>query len=305
MTYQSSPMYPIIFPDEAARLNPYGVRPLKGNTIVVEPLEPAGHEAHPSWKKQADRVVYDFLQNNRQSDLNLLRGPPSIKGSKYTTYRGDPSERNSYMARRGGVANTREGERMIGELLRDRIPQLNSIQSAQFEAVDPGRVGMKSPPQSEFYQLDAAFAFLVESLDAGDLRIVPSKIESIIAAMLAVGDKLTDNKLGQYSQAVKEAILLAKNYMDVAGVEDWESDRANTRMIKLVNSIVKQLTALNRFIKKMASIVNRPPAEKEMLLAEIRNMVLPSSLASTTPRDPYAGQQADQQAYQQAYGDLE
>ena len=299
MTYQSSPNYPIIFPDEAARLNHFGVRPLKGNTIVVQPLEPAGHEAHPTWKKQADKVVYDFLQNNHQSDMNLLRGPPSIKGSRYTTYRGDPAERSSYMARRGGVANTREGERMIGELLRDRIPQLNSIQTAQFEAVSPERVGLKSPPQSEFYQLDGAFAFLIESLDSGDLRMVPSKIESIIAAMLAVGDRLTDNKLLQYSHAVKEAILIAKNYNTTADVEDWESDRANTRLLKLVNSIVKQLTALLRFIKKMADIVNRPPAEKEMLLAEIRSMVLPSALASTTPFDPYAGQRAAEENYQQ------
>jgi hypothetical protein len=303
MTYQSSPMYPIIFPDEAARINPYGVRPLKGNTIVVEPLQPAGHEAHPSWKKQADKVVYDFLQNNRQSDLNLLRGPPSIKGSKYTTYRGDPSERNSYMARRGGVANTREGERMIGELVRDRIPQLNSIDTAQFEAVDPGRVGMKSPPQSEFYQLDSMYAFMLEALDAGDFRMVPSKVEGIINAMLAVGDRLTDNKLLQYSQAVKEAILIAEGYENEIVANGLESrEKKFVAYVKLLKSTIKQLYALKDFIKKMSNIVNRSPAEKEMLLNQIRNTLLPFVMGSTTPADPYAQQRSEQEEYEASLG---
>jgi hypothetical protein len=67
---------------------------------------------------------------------------------------------------------------------------------------------------------------------------------------------------------------------------------------KFLVSATKQLYALQDFIKTMANIVNRSPAEKEMLLNQIRNTYLPSVIGSTTPIDPFAQQRSEQQEFE-------
>ena len=51
-TYQTAPLYAPVFPTQVH--NPYGVQPLKGNTLAYADLPSAGEAYHPSWKKEAD-----------------------------------------------------------------------------------------------------------------------------------------------------------------------------------------------------------------------------------------------------------
>ena len=85
MTYQSSPMYPLIFPDQAAHLNRHGVQPLKATSIHHAKFE-SSHTN--SWRDDAHKLALAKAQNTKDWQRKMLKEMPSVKGTNaYTTKR--------------------------------------------------------------------------------------------------------------------------------------------------------------------------------------------------------------------------
>ena len=192
-TYQTAPMYYPVFPTLIR--NPFGVQPLKGNTLAHAEILPAGHGSHSSWKKQADFRALARVENTKTSKLDMLKGPPSIKGTPFTTFRGLQRQRHTLS---GGVITTKEGQETLQRLLRDRKYQLDAIDQSSFEAVAPERL-KESEPETDTFVLDQLFSQLYSSLDEDTLTDSLLKImANIINFFLTKGDKISEGKFSEY-----------------------------------------------------------------------------------------------------------
>lgn len=262
MTYQSFPNRPIIFPDQAAHLNHFGVQPLKGNYVKHADFDEGPSS---SWRNDAHRMAMARVQNSKSMEHKMLQGPPSVKGVK------------SYLTKRYiGGAKTVEGERMVGNLLKDRVQQYNDIASASFDVVSPERVASITP-QSDTYALDSLFSNLLTSIDEGVIsKTLLSTISSITNTLVTTGDKLSAEKLGEYSQTLADLSRAVENLS--SNSEFYISQKDQTILTSVKFSVKK----LFNFIKRLEAYAGAPTKTRAIALAGERAKLLALTRQSLT-----------------------
>ena len=263
MTYQSSPYYPNIFPDQAAHLNLFGVQPLKGNYIHHMELEPAGHGSHPSWREEAHRLAFAKVQNTKDWQHRMLKEHPSVKGFNGTTrrYRFD---KNFYTQIAGGRNDEIEDD--ISQLLKDRITQLDTPGS--FSAVAEYRFAPNLKPVDTF-QLDLLFSSLVSTVGKGIIsESLISTMSSIMNIFLTSGDKLTPQKLAQYSQTLAE---LSRELNTISSRSVLIQTGKNK---KIAFYLITSIDDLVKFIKRLEAYSGSPTNVRATALAAERARIL-------------------------------
>jgi len=284
-TYQSAPLYPLVFPDQAAKQNHFGVKPLAGNLLQHLPLEKS---PHPSWKKEADERAMAKVANTKLGQLAMLKGPHPFKAqNKYTTYRGPANEafKHSFS---GGTVWTREAENMIGHLREDRIKQLDAVDQSTFEEVSPERLQVDIPP-AETFQLDLLFSNLNSSLTEGVVSNgLLGLISSILSFFATKADKIPEHKFAEYDTLLAGMKLELDRLFDELNVynlqlqtdtvltarekskERLDIDQKSNVLRKLENDIL----LLIKFIKVWNSYNGQPTKTKALRLAALRNKIL-------------------------------
>jgi len=276
MTYQSSPNYPNIFPDQAAHLNLFGVQPLNGNYIHHMEMLPADHEAHPSWREEAHRLAFAKVQNTKDWQHKMLKEHPSIKGFNGTNKRYCFNKNFCTQIAGGRVPEIDDD---IQELLKDRITQLNTPGS--FSAVAEYRLAPNLKPLDTF-QIDMLFSSLVSSVGKGVISEgLISIMSSITNAFLVVGDKLTPQKLGQYSQILAE---LSRELHTISRRSPLIQTAKNKQ---IAFYLITALDDLFKLIKRLEAFSGASPTARAMALASERTSVLENArTAQVTQRAP-------------------
>jgi len=354
MTYQSSPNYPLIFPDQAPRLNRFGVQPLKANVVHHAQLEPAAHKSHPSWREDAHKMALAKVQNTKSWQNRMLKEMPSVKGKQaYTTKRHvmccgscsgkcggicggaqltdtdmsggrvlnglvwNPDPRypvpdsaiiqaiNSVKAAKFGTPEWVRANQSLSQILRttnysflggssggrsdaiqddidvllkNRIGQYGEIDSASFFAVSPDRLYTPIPVTDPF-GMDALFADMITSLDAGEIKPALSRIGTITNSLMTNADKLSINSFDTYLGVVRRAIQIA-NAMN--NETFFRHEGTNVEKSKaIISAIIKELEGLGEFLVLFVTYANRPIAERTSLLANIRKNLLAESLKNS------------------------
>jgi len=267
-TYQSTPLMPLIYPDQAYTKNYQGVQPLRGNVLQLLPLEPS---ANPSWKSEADFNALAKVQNTLLGQQAMLKGPQSIKNSKpFTTYRGPNQEAFKHSTFTGGRVKNRESENLVSHLLKDRIEQLNALDEANFEEVKPNRLAPELPPP-DTYVLDKLFSDLYSSLDQGLIsNALLGLMSSILSYLATKADKIPDNKFDDYKGLfgkIRESLdVLFKQTIQ----ERPELKDAGPILRKLDNDTLLGL----RFIRNFVQFLGEPTKSKTARMVATRNRIL-------------------------------
>jgi hypothetical protein len=266
-TYQSAPFYPILFADMAARSNPYGFQPLKGNMLVHAQLYKADH---PEFKQYADSRVFARLQTNKSKDSEMLKGPPSIKGNHtFTTHRGMEKVMS------GGTVWTRGAEKSIQDLMRDRKFQLDAIDQASFESPTSPQIQPQITP-SDTFALDKLFSDLYSSVDEGVVdRSSITTMNSIMTAFLTKGDQLPDHKFAEYKSILASIELELESMYGRSNLEfsSEKEFRQTGRFLRLLHNDVQVLLS---YIKEFEQYLGEPTKKKAARLAAIRGKLLAS-----------------------------
>lgn len=270
-TYQTAPLYAPVFPTQVH--NPYGVQPLKGNTLAYADLPSAGEAYHPSWKKEADLAVMARLENNHLKEKDMLKGPSSQKGNfTFTTGRGPQGHAFEGQKLSGGTVWTTEGETTIQKLLRDRKFQLDAIDQASFDTVSPERVKQPDVPADTF-TVDQTFGNLLSSLDEG--LITPSLLgytSQIMNFFLTKADKIPDHKFAEYESFLTNlAELLDGAFYSAAEAGNEDLQIKQKRILK---KLEKDIGGMSDFIHDFMDYLGQPTKTKSMRLAGIRNKLL-------------------------------
>lgn len=268
-TYQTSPLYAPVFPTQVQ--NPYGVQPLRGNTLAYADLPAAGEAYYPSWKKEADLAVMARVENNRLKEQAMLKGPFTQKGNfTYTTGRGPQG--HAFEARlSGGVASTLEGQTAIQKLLRDRKFQLDAIDQASFDTVSPERTKPVETPVDTFV-VDQTFANLLSSLTEG--LITPTLLgysSQIMNFFLTKADKIPDHKFTEYDLFLENLTTLLNGAFYTAAEQPLDLGRKSKHIL---SKLEKDIGGMSVFIKDFMNYLGQPTKTKAMRLAGIRNKLL-------------------------------
>lgn len=293
-TYQSAPLYPPVFPSLVR--NHYGFQPLKGNTLAYADLPAPGPGSHPSWKKDAEFSVMARLENNRIKELEMMRGPPSIKGHIPSTTRRGPGGH----AISGGTVWNADAEKTIQNLLRDRKFQLDAIDQSNFDSVSPER--LRAPETVvDTFALDQLFSNLLSSLDEGLInKTLLSYTSSIITFFLTKADKISDHKFAEYSGILNQISTIVNDlfYKDVEGVYAEELTKSELGNLKRVlKKLEHDVDGLMEFIHEYMGYLGEPTKSKSARLSAIRNKLL--TLARSNASSRVEGAEETQRQYEQ------
>jgi hypothetical protein len=279
MTYQSSPYYPIIFPDQAAKLNMYGYEDPKPNRFSHIDLQPAAHDSHVSWKDQADRLVYAKSRNTKSAESDMLKGPHSVKGKCYTTKRYDFVGGNVM-----GSSRPASIQPQLDALLKDRVEQYAGIYSAGFDAVSPERLYVPVP-KVESFPVDTMFTTLFQYVDLGDLKNALKQTNIVITTLLSNADKLEKDSLDTYLGVVRKCILIAMGMDNTTDIEQARIDpeltsapKSYTETKRMLKALIKELEGIGEFLLKFVQYANKPSTQRASLLANIRKSLLADTL---------------------------
>ena len=267
-TYQSSPLLPLIFPDQAYKQNYKGVQPLKGNVLQLLPVEKS---SNPSWKPEADFKALAKVQNTLLGQQAMLKGPHSIKGNTpFTTYRGPNQEAFKHSSYTGGRVWNRESENLVAHLLKDRIGQLDAIEQANFEEVQPERLAPELP-QSDTFVLDKLFSDLYSSIDQGLIsNALLGLMSSIMSYLATKSDKIPENKFDTYEGLFGKIRKSVGVLLDYSEQQHPELKNAGPILRKLDNDSLLGL----RFIKQFVKYLGEPTKSKTARMIALRNKIL-------------------------------
>ena len=284
-TYQTAPLLPNVFADQASKLNPYGVLPLKGNVLKHLPLEPS---PHPSWKQEADLRALAKVANTKMSEMAMLQGPQPFKAqTPYTTYRGPKGDAYSHTFT-GGRVWTREAEGMVSHLLKDRIGQLDALTQSTFEQVAPERLQVNIP-ETDTFILDKLFSDLYSSMTEGIVgKFLVSLLGSIVSYLATKGDKIPDEKyavyeglLGKIRQELDTLYanlnverLATLNDATLTAAEKRKSNQKLTESTNILRKLDSDSLIASRFIKQMMKYASEPTKVKAAKLSALRNRLL-------------------------------
>ena len=266
MTYQSSPMYPIIFPEQAHHLNRFGVQPLPGNYVKHAEILPAGHEAHPSWKVDAHHAALAKVANTKKWQNEMLRGMPSVKGHAGTTHR-YRFDKEFYTQLSGGRSSEADDE--INQLLQDRVEQYGAIDRASFFDVPSYRLDSNLRP-SDTAQIDSMLSSLISSINGNVIsKPLLTLVSNITNAITSMADKISSSKLGEYAQTIAETNNLILDVIETRN--DYVETPENQRIL---SSLYENLQELFNFIKKMEAYSSAPSKIRATALASERAKLL-------------------------------
>jgi hypothetical protein len=269
-TYQTAPLYPNVFPTLSH--NPFGVRPLKGNTLAHADLPAPGDSYHPTWKRDADFRVEARLENNAIKDRAMLQPQPSIKGSLYTTSRGPQG--HAFEGRlSGGTVWTTRAEETIQRLLRDRKTQLDAINAASFDA--PSTPAQKEAvTELDTFPLDQLFSTLASSLDQGIVNgTLLSTMSSIMNFFMTKADRIPDQKFAEYAGKLNEI----KETLDALFDEDeetFDSPGEYKKAGKILRKLENDILVLSKFISEYMNYLGNPTKAKTAKMQALRNKIM-------------------------------
>jgi hypothetical protein len=263
-TYQTAPLYANVFPTLSH--NPFGVQPLKGNTLAHADLPAPGDSYHPTWKRDADFRVMARVENNGIKDRQMFEPQPSIKGSIYTTTRGPQG--HAFEGRlSGGTVWTTEAEQTIQRLLRDRKTQLDAIASASFDA--PSAPAQKEAvPELDTYQLDQLFSTLISTVDQRIINAsLLSTMSSIMSFFMTKADKIPDYKFAQYLNNLNELVEILDALFD----KDEEYGEKSKKILRKLNN---DILVLSKFITEYMNYLGNPTKAKTAKMMALRNKIM-------------------------------
>jgi hypothetical protein len=261
-TYQTAPNYPAVFPDEEVSKNPYGFRSLKGNTLLVRGETEPAHPAHSGWKQEADRVALARVQNTLLAKQKMMYQPASMKGKYgYTTYRGD------FDSVRGGVTTTKEGEKLVKNLVRDRKYQYDALNEATFQTIPQNRLQVSLPP-AETYKLDNLFLSILSNLTSGSVKSIYTEIGSLISELMSTADRIPEDKVDSYILYTSQIV----EALNVLGTEQY--GLISKKYTADMYSLGSRVKRLGTFLRKLAELRGRPTREKSAVLQAMRSSLL-------------------------------
>ena len=285
MTYQSSPYFPNLFPDEAYRMNRVGVRSMRVTPTMNLDIEVGTKNP---WLDETVRMVHAGLKENKRKELGML-------GHVNTTARSQryalPASRSSIhngrfpgmeyssagLAFRGGSmcgagnTETAEGRRYIQDvLLKRRLEDYKNLASGIFS--ETATTGVPPPMKPETVPVDVNITQLQDLIASGTL---PSRIlgmlKSVATSLYKIGEQLTSSQIARYVDVITDL------WQQVNEGYDEDTDEYANLPAKeqgYATTLVRGFERIGLMLELFAQTADEPIEVRMKRKAEIRNRFL-------------------------------
>ena len=225
----------------------YGYENPKPNHFSHVKLEPAAHDAHVSWKDQADRLVHAKSRNTKSAESDMLKGPHSMKGKhSYTTERYNFNGGN---AMSGGAVTYRTLNGLVWAV----NPSVGTSDAVLIPAIEAYKAASASgQATTEWMKAANNLGYLLGTQSFS--LIPPKKGGSRPASIQPQIDALLKDRMGQYAaegMAGFEAVSPERLYVPVPKVESFGVDTLFTALFQYVD-----LGDLKNALKQTSTIIN-------------------------------------------------
>jgi hypothetical protein len=294
-TLQSSPMYPVIWADQAYRMNRNGHGPLKA--IPIPSLNEWGVQSspHSERKKEADEKVRNQLRTNALKESGMLghrnttarsqryERPASRSAVPNGVFHGSPMDYVTSAGLRGGVITSKEGRIWLAKRLKNRIVEYDAIASGDFSQGPPPAIDVNP----KFSSLDSLFQQVFDVFASGlftsGLVDLMSKLQS---AYLDAAPTFTTNQVGPYAEYIQKLVETIRPYeSDQETTFRFLGERAaeeeNKRSVDFARRTLNNMVKITEEIARTA-FMNVPQRQK--IFSELRSKLLTSSVRGFTPR---------------------
>lgn len=250
---------PVLFPDQAARLNRKG-HSMTGTQVVpidyyaASQSDPA-ERVHQGWFEERAKEVGTQLRENARKDAYMRRvGGPSRLGAVRAT------------ALIGGTMTDPAARAMIPKLLQQRKAEYEQLATAAVDA--PSTTLPKIPVQdASITSIDSAFGFIAEALTT--LAIDPtllSEVRRLTSSLLAGAQVITPGQLQSYYAALDdakyEAAVIAGR---VGGPEAVPAEKK-----RILQQFIREARKVKGVVEQLARAAYSSPADKQLMVDNIR-----------------------------------
>lgn len=285
MTYQSSPYFPVLFPDEAYRMNRVGVRSMRVTPTASLDIEVGTRNP---WLSDAVRMVHAGLETNKRKEQGML-------GHINTTSRSQryalPASRSSIhngrfpgmeyssagLAFRGGAmcgagnTETPEGRRYIQDvLLKRRIEEYANLKSGIFS--ETATTGIPPPMNPETVPVDVNITQLQDLIASGT---VPSRtlgiVKSVATSLYKIGEQLTASQISKYLDVLTD---MWRQILEGYDEDTEEYQNLPGREQRLVPAVTRAFERIGIMLELFAQVATEPIEIRMKRKAEIRNRFL-------------------------------
>jgi len=287
-TFQTSPMFQWTFPDQAIARNIHGIGKLKPVSLPNQPIMEEHSPMHSSWKQDAHREALSRVRNSKKAEEGMLGKlktteraqryirPMSRSAVPNGVFHGSPMEYVTSAGLRGGVITTKEGQEWLQKRLKNRIVELDAIDSGDFSAGAPPTIAL-SP---QFDVLNATLESVFNDFASGNFALssaTSQNIEKVQSEFLKAGSYITGRELNTFATAFQRLTEMARGYSpDVLALTYDASDIP--KILRNIRGIVERLDTLDFFLKEVARSVNWTRPEREQLMNSLREKKLGETL---------------------------
>jgi hypothetical protein len=312
-------MFQWTFPDQAIARNIHGIGKLKPVSLPNQPTMEEHSPMHSSWKQDAHREALSRVRNSKRAEEGMLGKlktteraqryirPMSRSAVPNGVFHGSPMEYVTSAGLRGGVITTKEGQEWLQKRLKNRIVELDAIDSGDFSAGAPPQINLA--PQ--FDVLNAALESVFNDFASGNFALsntTSQNIEKVEAEFLKAGSYITERELNTFAIAFQRLTETVSGYTPtVLGAVYAAADIP--KIVRNIIGIEKRLETLNFFLKEVARSINFTKPEREQLMNSLRERKLVETLGGpkgTIPAvQPARAPAAPPAAEEEEFGEFE
>lgn len=278
------PQRPVLFPNQAARMNRKGREMVATPVVPIDPyyasMSDPAEMVHRTWMADRAAEVGTFLTENARKDAYMRsHGGPSRLGAT----KAEQSFGRKHTMLTGGVITDPAVRPQVAKLLERRKAEYEQLATAQVDA--PGAPALPAIPlqSGEITAANSSLDFISDALASLNVDGIVGETRKFQASLMGAAQILTPDQLQNYYAALDDLETDAKALVGrVAGPQ--AVDAKQKRQLK---QFIRESQKTKKIMEQLARAAYSSGAERQLMVENIRRQ---QGLAVAAPGQPI-GQQ--------------
>jgi hypothetical protein len=292
-TFQTTPVQPWLFPDQAVSLNRKGMQPLPYQPEqLLDLLSPVESEAHKLFSDHEHSLVSERFRVNRSKERGMLgldyknaRSqreilPASRSSVPNGVFHGSPMTYVTSAGLRGGVITSSEGKSWLAQRLKQRGQEYAERTSGNFPSTPPVMPDV-TPYNDVETLLQAAFTAFTAGSFTSSLN---ETLNKLLQSFIRIGAKITPAQLTTYSQAIGKMIETTRSYSGAnLGEELGLVYEGREKRLRYLDSVNETLKIIDAALKEIARVIYEPESARQLVMSQLQSRLIGKQLEQFKP----------------------
>lgn len=292
-TFQTTPLQPWLFPDQAVSLNRKGMQPLPYQPEkMLDLLNPVESEAHKLFSDHEHSLVSERFRVNRNKERGMLgldlknaRSqrevlPASRSSVPNGVFHGSPMTYVTSSGLRGGVITTPQGQAWLAQRLKQRAQEYAERSSGNYLPQPP-----KTPDVTPYNDVETLLQAAFTAFTAGSFTSsLNETLNKLLQGFIKIGATITPAQLTTYSQSIQSLMQTSRAYEGDLGEErGLVVDTAREKRLRYLDSVNNTLRIIDAALKEIARVIYEPLSARQLVMSQLQSRLIGKQLAEFRP----------------------